>query len=178
MGEDSMNSGLRPGSLVEVRTATEILHSLDSNGALDGLPFMPEMLEFCGRRYRVSDRLVQAKIDAIAIPTYRESYVRPFKNNDVVLIKDLRCSGLDHGGCQRVCRIFWKQAWIDKVEDANTQLGAVSEGKDQLRSQLKTETLSGAYFCQSSEFQEATNHLTDLQHSGSASVRSELVTAA
>jgi hypothetical protein len=158
-----MNSGLRPGDLIEVRAATEILRSLDSNGALDGLPFMPEMLEFCGRMFRVSDRVVQATIDALAIPSYRESYVREFKNNDVVLLEELRCSGLNHGGCQRGCRIFWKQAWLDKVEDTRIQSHPVAEGKDRLRSQLKTETGSGAYFCQSSEFQKATNHLSDPQ---------------
>jgi len=113
-----MNSRLRAGDLVQIRTATEILRSLDSNGTLDGLPIMPEMLEFCGRRYRVSDRVVQATMDALAVPSYRESYVREFKNNDVVLLEELRCSGLDHGGCQRGCRIFWKEAWLDQVEDA------------------------------------------------------------
>jgi hypothetical protein len=161
--EGYMNSGLRPGEFVEVRAATEILSSLDRIGALDGLPFMPEMLEFCGRRYRVSDRVVQATIDALAIPSYRESYVREFKNNDVVLLEGLRCSGLDHGGCQRGCRIFWKQAWLDRVADAGLPASPVSEGKDRLRSQLKTETGSGAYFCQSSEFQKATHHLSVVQ---------------
>jgi hypothetical protein len=72
----NMNCQLRPGDLVEVRTATEILKTLDSNGTLDGLPFMPEMLEFCGMRFRVFQRVVQVTMDALGIPSYRESYVR------------------------------------------------------------------------------------------------------
>ena len=45
-----MNSGLRTGDLVEVQTATEILRSLDSNDAFDALPYIPDMMEFCGSK--------------------------------------------------------------------------------------------------------------------------------
>jgi len=62
---------LRPGDLVEVRTANEILRSLDSNGTLDGLPFMPEMVEFCGRGYRVFQRVVQAGIGGLLLSAER-----------------------------------------------------------------------------------------------------------
>src|SRR5262249_18279455 len=37
---------LRVGEWVEVRCAAEILGSLDADYALDGLPFMPEMLQY------------------------------------------------------------------------------------------------------------------------------------
>jgi hypothetical protein len=55
------NARLWHGSLVEVRTPDEIIQTLDAEGALDHLPFMPEMLEFCGRRFRV----FQASIDGM-----------------------------------------------------------------------------------------------------------------
>src|SRR5436190_601573 len=45
--------GLRAGEWVEVRSAEEILATLDERGCLDALPFMPEMLEYCERRFRV-----------------------------------------------------------------------------------------------------------------------------
>ncbi len=54
---------LRAGDLVVVRTPDEILKTLDANGTLDNLPFMPEMLKFCGKRFRVMNRVVQATID-------------------------------------------------------------------------------------------------------------------
>ena len=41
--------GLRPGEVVRVRSASEIFATLDDRGTLDGLPFMPEMLKYCGR---------------------------------------------------------------------------------------------------------------------------------
>src|SRR6185369_17186869 len=47
---------LRSGEMVEVRSAHEILATLDERGAFDALPFMPEMLRFCGRRFQVQQR--------------------------------------------------------------------------------------------------------------------------
>ncbi|MGZ6194238.1 MAG: hypothetical protein ACXWML_03305, partial [Candidatus Binataceae bacterium] len=47
---------LRPGELVEIRRPEEILASLDVEGKLDGLPFMPEMQSYCGQRFLVSHR--------------------------------------------------------------------------------------------------------------------------
>ena len=47
---------LRAGDVVEVRPAAEILASLDSDGSIDRLPFMPEMLQFSGKRFTVDNR--------------------------------------------------------------------------------------------------------------------------
>ena len=44
---------LRAGERVRVRPAAEILETLDAHGVVNGLPFMPEMLEYCGRELRV-----------------------------------------------------------------------------------------------------------------------------
>src|SRR6267142_1519493 len=52
----SHSLGLRAGHWVEVRSADEILATLDDRGALDALPFMPEMLQYCGKRFRVFKR--------------------------------------------------------------------------------------------------------------------------
>src|SRR5205823_5514963 len=43
----------RAGDWVEVKSAEEILATLDEQGRLDGLPFMPEMLQYCGKRLQV-----------------------------------------------------------------------------------------------------------------------------
>ena len=52
-----MSTGVfRRGDLVEVRSPGEILATLDATGALDGLPFMPEMAVMCGRRFTVERR--------------------------------------------------------------------------------------------------------------------------
>ena len=44
------------GELVEVASREEILSTLDQNGKLDSMPFMPEMLAWCGRPFRVERR--------------------------------------------------------------------------------------------------------------------------
>ena len=40
---------LSPGDLVRVRSAAEIFRTLDAEGSFDNLPFMPEMVQYCGR---------------------------------------------------------------------------------------------------------------------------------
>src|SRR5262245_16386028 len=54
---DRMNtqrrSRLRIGDWVEVRSKTEILETLGPDGRYEGMPFMPEMLQYCGQRLRV-----------------------------------------------------------------------------------------------------------------------------
>jgi hypothetical protein len=41
---------------VEVPSAGEILRTLDERGALEALPFIPEMVAYCGRRFIVERR--------------------------------------------------------------------------------------------------------------------------
>ncbi len=66
---------LRAGDLVEVRSEDEILRTLDSRGTLDSLPFMPEMLPFCGKRFRVSKRADVTKPGAVLGQLSRRSRV-------------------------------------------------------------------------------------------------------
>lgn len=95
---------LRRGDLVEVKAASEILATLDDRGALDDLPFMPEMVAFCGRRLRVEKRA-----DKIC-DTIR--YTGSRRLPDSVILEDHRCDGSAHDGCQAECRFFWKEAWL------------------------------------------------------------------
>jgi len=95
---------LHPGDLVEVKCPSEILETLDANGTLDQLPFMPEMIEFCRKRFNVSRRVVKICTSGSG------STMRRFRADDVVLLDGLRCSGADHNGCQKACVIFWREA--------------------------------------------------------------------
>ena len=162
---DSQNgSDLRPGDLVAVRTVDQILRTLDSDETLDGLPFMPEMLQFCGKRFRILNNVVQACVDGAFLSVHNESYVREFRNSDVVILSGVRCSGSHHDGCQRGCAIFWKAAWLEKVDASSTiEAEPVVAGVDNLHSILKTKPGAGKYFCQSSEFLNATLHLSGFQ---------------
>jgi len=167
MSKSGSQSPLRRGALVEVRPLHEIALTLDGNGSLDGLPFMPEMAQFCGQRFRVFHHVIQAVIDtAFLRPKYTESFVREFKHDDVVVLEEVRCCGVAHDGCGRGCLVFWKEAWLRPVDKGSTPGPAASNGADALLSSLKTQAAAGTYYCQSSEILKATSHLGGWQRLG------------
>ena len=55
------------GEWVKVRSKEEILRTLDANGRLDELPFMPEMLEYCGKTLQVGKRAHKTCDPAVGI---------------------------------------------------------------------------------------------------------------
>jgi hypothetical protein len=98
---------LRVGDWVEVRGAAEILATLDARGCLDGLPFMPQMLDSCGKILRVS------KSAHKLCDTVNGTGARRMRN--AVFLEDVRCDGQAFGGCEMECLIFWKEAWLKPV---------------------------------------------------------------
>ena len=154
------NRPLRPGDIVEVRSAAEILATLDGSAALDKMPFMPEMISHMRRRYRVSRR-VDKICDTIARTGSRRML-------DTVYLEDLRCDGSGHGGCQAGCKLYWKEAWLRRVEDDS---GADNSSKGSLANlehlahagtrtvrELKGER-SEVWRCQATEAFSASTHL-------------------
>src|SRR5208282_5596457 len=135
---------LYPGDLVEVKLLEQILQTLDSSGALDHLPFMPEMAQFCGQRFKVFRRVVKTCSSGTS------STMRAFRGDDVVLLENLRCSGAAHDGCEKACMIFWREAWLQKVSDAGVPPVPQLAGREQLLARLKTSTGANTYFCQAS----------------------------
>jgi hypothetical protein len=93
----------RRGRWVQIRSEAEIRATLDADGTLDGLPFMPEQVKFCGRKFRIYRRADRVFLD-------HHYYVVRLKST--VLLDDLRCDGTAHGGCQMKCLMFWKEAWL------------------------------------------------------------------
>jgi hypothetical protein len=104
---DPSPQGLRAGDLVEVRGVAEIMATLDEHGELDGLPFMPEMLAWCGRRVRV-DKIALKLCDTI-------DWTGIHRMRDAVHLEASRCDGQAHGGCQAGCNLYWKEAWLKSV---------------------------------------------------------------
>ena len=100
--------GLKAGELVEVRSAEEIATTLDENGELGGLPFMPEMLAFCGRRLTVH-KVAHKSCDNIARTGLR-------RMTDAVHLTESRCDGSAHGGCENACSLYWKEQWLKRVD--------------------------------------------------------------
>jgi hypothetical protein len=98
---------LRVGDWVEVRSKEEILRTLDKNGRLENLPFMPQMFNYCGKRLRVYKSAHKTCDTVSPNPSGRAV------SNAVHL--DVRCDGEAFAGCQTACLIFWKEAWLKPV---------------------------------------------------------------
>jgi hypothetical protein len=100
----------RRGHWAEVRSLEEIRATLDAEGKLDGMPFMPEMVNYCGRKFRVSHRADRVFLDRLC-------YVAKLK--DTVFLEGLRCDGQAHDGCQMRCELFWKEVWLKPAAQPN-----------------------------------------------------------
>jgi len=109
---------LRAGDLVEVRSREEILYTLDDQGKLDSLPFMPEMLKYCGKRFKVIKRADKT------CDTINQTGARRMLH--AVHLEDVRCDGETHGGCQAGCLIFWKEDWLKRPESSTICAGPSS----------------------------------------------------
>jgi hypothetical protein len=101
------NMPLHTGEWVEVRSKEEILKTLDKQGQLEGLPFMPQMFEYCGKQFRVYKRAHKT------CDTVNDYKGRRMKN--AVHLEGSRCDGGTYGGCEAGCLIFWKEAWLKRV---------------------------------------------------------------
>ena len=91
------------GKWVEVRSKEEILRTLDKSGRLEGTPFMPQMFEYCGKRFQVY-RSAHKTCDHV--------YTVASRRLDDTVHLNLRCDGQAYGGCQHKCLLFWKEAWL------------------------------------------------------------------
>ena len=153
---------LKVGEWVEVKSAADILATLDSTGRLDGLPFMPEMAQFCGRRFKVY------KSAHKTCDTIKDYVIR--RMDATVHLEELRCDGSGHEGCQAGCLIYWKEAWLSRVgppEGSRTtdetadppQSPAWAELMATTRVESEEPTAEVRYRCQATEVLAATREV-------------------
>jgi hypothetical protein len=136
------------GDRVVVRSHAEILETLDASGTLDGLPFMAEMVQSCGKPFRI-----QRRVDRTCVAAHR---LRRFAANDVVILDGPRCDGSGHDGCGHGCRIFWKEAWLRSDDGEAAPAASAAADAAKLRARLKAKADERRYFCQSTELLKAT----------------------
>jgi hypothetical protein len=103
--------GLLVGDRVLVRPFDEIRATLDEADSLDGLPFLPEMLRYCGR-----EGVVFRRVDKIYDYGGRKD-LRRLKH--CVLLGTLRCDGSAHGNCEAACYLLWNEKWLKRAADAS-----------------------------------------------------------
>lgn len=150
---------LKAGDWVEVRSEEEILATLDADGTLDNMPFMPEMLRFAGKRMQVVARA--DKTCDTATKTGGRRMLR-------TIHLDTRCDGSTHGGCQAACMLFWKEAWLKRVDQPTSRVApqASTRGpctRDRLQAVTRQSNDPGTgevrYRCQATELVAATTLL-------------------
>jgi hypothetical protein len=150
----------RVGDWVEVLGPQEILTKLDDKGAVDNMPFMPEMLQFAGKRLQVSASAHKA---CDTIDTYRNRKV------DDALHLGVRCDGAAHGGCQAACLLYFKTAWVKPVDGPARQPTAMPSKLGQVdtsvidratRLTLNPVEREVRYSCQATRLVEASSPMT------------------
>jgi len=129
---------------------------------------MPEMVQFCGRQFRVSKR-ADKTCDTIEKYRGRRMY-------RTVHLEQLRCDGCGHDGCQAGCLTFWKEAWLKRSQvkgdgvplfqirsrnraDANGDSGAAALNELLSRASRTTDAEGIRYFCQATELLRASEPL-------------------
>jgi CelD/BcsL family acetyltransferase involved in cellulose biosynthesis len=146
-------SGLREfpvGQTVRVKSEQEIRATLDSMQCSQGLPFMPEMVEHCGKELRVS---------GWAHKTCVEGYGLRHLGN-AVFLDDVRCTGIHHDGCQRACLLFWRLDWLEPAKEAHRGDRSSSGAADAGFGLPDYLTKDGSrYICQSTQLVAATRSL-------------------
>ena len=137
--------------LMRVKSPSEILATLDEDGKLDGLPFMPEMVAYCGACIRVHR---SARRTCVVGHGFREM-------KDAVFLQDARCDGSFHDQCHRACLLFWKKGWLAPADALHVAPAAWSAHDAAAAQQLRRlPTRDGdRYVCQSTALKSATTAL-------------------
>ena len=158
------------GDWVEVRSKEEILATRDEHGRLEGLPFMPQMTQYCGQRFQVFKRAGKtcSEIDGPSGVTYVSRRL-----SDTVHLEH-RCDGRAYGGCQAGCLIFWKEAWLkdaemygqghppspSSVDRASTATSGCTEGQVLAAATYRAPDGDLRYSCQATQLMEASTPLS------------------
>jgi hypothetical protein len=139
------------GDWVEVLSEREILDTLDQNGMVDHLPFMPEMLQFCGRTFKIFKRAHKTCDSPHGLGARRMERA--------IHLDGVRCDGQAHGGCQAGCLIFWKEAWLKPLKGLSVRSTVRDEKEPRAEADPTPESPAPGdkvYICQSTELSKAT----------------------
>ncbi len=104
---------LEPGDCVRVKPRAQIDATLDEHGRCEGLGYMAGCMDrYCGGTYRVLKR-----VDVF----FDERTQRMLKLKNTVLLDRVYCEPEPNreerfAGCQRMCFLFWKEAWLERAD--------------------------------------------------------------
>ena len=100
-------SRFEPGTWVRVKDEAQIKATLDRNGKLRGLAFVPQQWATCGQVHRVAARVRRIRDD--------HGVMRAI--NTTVRLDEIDCGGERHepAGCGRHCPLFYRDEWLEPV---------------------------------------------------------------
>ena len=105
---DQHLTALKVGDVVRVRPWNEIVSTLDPFKELRGCAFLPEMQHYCGTTQcvlQVMERFLDER-------DYKVKKVR-----GIILLEGVICRGTPaFGRCDRCCYFFWREEWLEKVD--------------------------------------------------------------
>ena len=116
----TVNVGLKEGDVVRVKSGDEILATVDELLVNRGMAFHPEMMPFCGKTYRISQRLSR-------LVDEKTGRLKELKNSCIVL-EGVDCAGTCTRplNCPRACPPYWREIWLEPVVTAES---SPSQGK-------------------------------------------------
>lgn len=103
---------LKSGEKVRVKSYEDIVLTLDDNKKYQGLAFTPAQKQYCGRVFTVLKRLENV---------FDERRWKMFRIEHTVLLENVVCDGKggaekEWNGCDRNCLLWWKEAWLERVD--------------------------------------------------------------
>jgi hypothetical protein len=101
---------LQPGELVRIKPKEEIIATLNEDLLNRGMGFEEEMARHCGQTARVQSR-VDRVIDE------KTGRMLTMKTPCIVLA-DLVCAGVYNLNCPREFLPFWREIWLERVEES------------------------------------------------------------
>src|SRR5262249_4701710 len=105
---------LRAGERVRVKPKSEILATLDGDLSNRGLRFDVEMTPYCGREFTVLRRVERIVDDKTG---------KMLDLRNCIILDGACCGGLlsrDRLFCPRSLYPFWREIWLERVEDAKS----------------------------------------------------------
>ena len=143
----------RVGDRVQVAHAEHILATLDSNCRFEGLPFMPQMVPFCGQELTVT-----RWVNNVCYPVQGGADFGNLTNS--VLLNVDRCDGSSFGGCQMACPLIWKTEWLSSTTSQNETTDGLNapEAVKQLNDFAAANAMnSGLVTCQATQLHQITH---------------------
>ena len=104
---------LKVGELVRIKPKAEIMKTLNTDLLNRGLGFDAEMSRWCGQTARVLRR-----IDTI-VDENTGKMLR--MKNPCIVLDGVVCEGVYSANCPRAITAYWREIWLERVEETAPQ---------------------------------------------------------